>query len=90
MISGKIYRLINCGWHVFQNQTTLRPYSVQDGELLLFLEKKLVADVYDGSGANAKPYNVLVFLYKDMILETPDDRVNCYSRSIENMFERII
>lgn len=85
MIPGKLYRLINCGWHVFQSQTTLKPHSLDDGEVLLFIEKKQVSGVYTGSGPNANPYNVLVFLYKDQILETAD----CYNRSIENMFERI-
>ena len=73
MIPGKLYRLKNCGWYVFNCNGKL--YSVEDGEIIMFIKQEPIDGVYDGTGPYATLMHKLFFLHGDRLLETTDNRI---------------
>ena len=58
MTPGKLYRLKNCGWYVFNCKGKL--YSLEDGEIIMFIKEEPIDGVYDGTGPYANPVNKLL------------------------------
>jgi hypothetical protein len=70
MIPGKLYVIANCPWAVFDCPSNGKVYSVESGEVLLFIKKEQIPNAYDGTGPHANPLYKYIFLHEDTLLET--------------------